>query len=124
MLQRETKVVVTDNTWVVEAKIIGMIGTMSKQVSIGDVVTVSIQKVTSTSSLKPWQLSKALIVRVKKEIRRKDGTYIRFGDNAVVLLDIDTKGALKPRGKRVFWPLPKELREHHKDVTSLAPEVI
>ena len=124
MLQRESLVNVIDNTWALQAKVIGMIGTMEKEVGIGDIVTVSIQKSSPTSTLRPGQVSKALIVRTKKEMKRADGTYIRFGDNAVIILDIDTKWAMKPKGKRVFWPVPKELRTHYKEVTNIAQEVI
>ena len=124
MLQRESLVHVADNTWATEAKVIGMIGTMEKQVSIGDVVTVSIQKASPSSSIQPWQVCKALIVRTRKELRRSDGTYLRFGDNAVVILEVDNKWEMKPKGKRVFGPLPKELREHYKSVTNIAQEVI
>lgn len=124
MLQRESLVVVTDNTGATEAKIIGMLGTMEKQVSVGDIVNVAIQKASPAASVKPGQVCKALVVRTRKEIRRADGTYIRFGDNAVIILDIDNKGEMKPKGKRISGPLPKELREHYKSVTNLAEEVI
>lgn len=124
MLQRESLVVVTDNTGATEAKVIGMLGTMEKQVSIGDVVNVAIQKASPSASVKPGQVCKALVVRTRKEIRRPDGTYIRFGDNAVIILDIDNKGEMKPKGKRISGPLPKELREHYKSVTNLAEEVL
>lgn len=124
MLQRESFVVVTDNTGATEAKIIGMLGTMEKQVSIGDIVNVAIQKASPSASVKAGQVCKALIVRTRKEIRRPDGTYIRFGDNAVIILDVDNKWEMKPKGKRISGPLPKELREHYKSVTNLAQEVI
>ena len=124
MLQRESFVVVTDNTGATEAKIIGMLGTMEKQVSIGDIVNVAIQKATPAASVRPGEVCKALIVRTRKEIRRPDGTYIRFGDNAVIILDVDTKGEMKPKGKRISGPIPKELREHHKSVTNIAEEVV
>jgi large subunit ribosomal protein L14 len=124
MLQRETLVVVTDNTWATEAKIIGIPGPVQRQVGIGDVVNVAIQKASPAASVKPWQVCKALIVRTRKETRRVDGTYIRFGENAVIILDIDAKGEMKPKWKRISWPLPKELREKFKNVTNLAEEVI
>ncbi len=124
MLQRESLVVVTDNTGATLAKVIGMLGTMEKQVSIGDIVNVAIQKASPSASVKPGQVCKALVVRTRKEIRRPDGTYIRFGDNAVIILDVDNKGEMKPKGKRISGPLPKELREHYKSVTNLAEEVL
>ena len=106
MLQRESFVVVTDNTGATEAKVIGMLGTMEKQVSIGDIVNVAIQKASPAASVKAGQVCKALVVRTRKEIRRPDGTYIRFGDNAVVILDVDNKGEMKPKGKRISGKLP------------------
>lgn len=124
MLQRESLVAVVDNTGATEAKVIGMLGTMSRQVGIWDIVIVAIQKATPAASVRPGQVVKALVVRTKKELRRSDGTYIRFGDNAVIVLDIDNKGEMKPKGKRISGPLPKELREHYKSVTNLAEEVI
>lgn len=124
MLQRESIVQVVDNTWATVAKVIGIPGSNKRQVSIGDIVNVAIQKASPASSLKAWQVCKALIVRTKKEMRRTDGTYIRFGDNAVVIMDIDAKWEIKPKGKRVSGPLPKELREKYKTVTNIAEEVI
>jgi large subunit ribosomal protein L14 len=124
MLQRETLVVVTDNTWATEAKIIGIPGPVQRQVGIGDIVNVAIQKASPSASVKPWQVCKALVVRTRKETRRSDGTYIRFWENAVIILDVDAKWEMKPKGKRISWPLPKELREKFKNVTNLAEEVI
>lgn len=124
MLQRETIVQVVDNTWATVAKIIGIPGSNKRQVWIGDIVNVAIQKASATASLKAWEVCKALVVRTKKEIGRTDGTYIRFGDNAVVIMDIDAKWEMKPKGKRVSGPLPKELREKYKTVTNIAEEVI
>ena len=124
MLQRESIVQVIDNTWAIVAKIIGIPGSNKRQVFVGDIVNVAIQKATPMSSLKAWQVCKALIVRTKKEMRRSDGTYIRFGDNAVVIMDIDTKWEMKPKWKRVSGPLPKELRDVYKTVTNIAEEVI
>lgn len=124
MLQRESFVVVTDNTGATEAKVIGIPGPVQRQVGIGDIVNVAIQKASPAASVKPGQVCKALIVRTRKETRRSDGSYIRFGDNAVIILDIDAKGEMKPKGKRISGPLPKELREKFKSVTNLAEEVI
>lgn len=124
MLQRESFVVVTDNTGATVAKIIGIPGPVQRQVGIGDIVNVAIQKASPSASVKKWQVVKALVVRTRKETRRNDGTYIRFGENAVIILDVDNKWEMKPKGKRISGPLPKELREKFKSVTNLAEEVI
>ncbi len=124
MLQRESIVLVVDNTWATVAKIIGIPGSNKRQAFVGDIVSVAIQKATPSSSLRPGDVAKALIVRTKKEMRRSDWTYIRFGDNAVVIMDIDARGEIKPKWRRVSWPLPKELREKYKTVTNISEEVI
>jgi large subunit ribosomal protein L14 len=124
MLQRESLVNVVDNTWATVAKIVGIPGPVQRQVGIGDVVNVAIQKASPSASVKVWQVCKALIVRTRKETRRLDGSYIRFWDNAVIILDIDTKGEMKPKWKRITWPIPKELREKFKSVTNIAEEVV
>lgn len=124
MLLRESIVIVTDNTGATVAKVVGIPGSNKKQAILGDIVNVSIQKASPASSLKAWQVCKAVVVRTRKEIRRSDGSYIRFGDNAVVILDIDAKGEIKPKGKRVSGPVAKELRERYKTITNIAEEVI
>jgi len=124
MLQRESIVQVVDNTWATVAKVIGIPGSNKRQAFLGDIVNVAIQKSSPSSSLRPGSVAKALIVRTKKEIRRPDGTYIRFGDNAVVIMDIDARWEIKPKGKRISGPLPKELREKYKTVTNISEEVI
>ncbi|MEQ8807963.1 MAG: 50S ribosomal protein L14, partial [Imperialibacter sp.] len=89
--------------------------------SIGDKIVVSVKSSISSSSLKKGTVSKAVIVRTKKEIRRKDGSYIRFEDNAAVLLT----GNDEPRGTRIFGPVARELREKQfMKIVSLAPEVL
>lgn len=126
MLQRESIVVVTDNTWAKRALIIGIPnGTKKKTARVGDIVVVVIKSASSTWIVKKAQVMRAMVVRTKKEIARKDGTYIRFGDNAVILLDIDDKGQLNPKGKRIFGPIAKEIRAMgRKDISNMAPEVI
>lgn len=124
MLLRESIINVTDNTGATVAKVVGIPWSNKKQALLGDIVNVSIQKATPASSLKVWQVCKAVIVRTRKEIRRPDGTYVRFGDNAVVILDIDAKGEIKPKGKRVAGPVAKELRVNFKSITNIAEEVI
>ena len=121
MIQHETKVLVVDNSGAKEALVFGIIKGNSKSATVGDVVNVAIKKVLPNGNLKKWDTSRAVIVRTVKEIRRKDGTYLRFGDNAVALISKEGK----PLWKRIFWPVARELREKwFKDLASLADEVI
>ena len=92
-----------------------------KYASIGDIIVVTVKKSVSGGTLKKGTVSKAVIVRTRKEIRRKDGSYIRFDDNAAVLID----NQLEPTGTRVFGPVGRELREKKfMKIVSLAPEVV
>ena len=95
-------------------------GTKRRYASVGDVIVVSIKSVIPSSDVKKGAVSKALIVRTKKEIRRADGSYIRFDDNACVLLN----NAGEIRGSRIFGPVARELRAANMKVVSLAPEVL
>lgn len=126
MLQTESVVVVADNTGAKTALIMTIPkGTRKKVARIGDIVVVAVQNATSTGIVKKWQVMRAMVVRTRKEIRRNDWTYLRFGDNAIILLDIDAKGELKPKGKRIFWPIAREIRElWYKDISNIAEEVI
>ena len=126
MLIRESMVVVTDNTGAKKAKIIGIPwGTGKKKATVGDYVVVAIKEASPSWSVKKWQVVRWLIVRTRKEVGRKDGTYVRFGDNAIVIVDVDAKGELKPKGKRIFWPIVKEIRNlWYKAVSNMAEEVI
>lgn len=123
MVQRETRLTVADNSGAKIAKIFGIPGgSKRKYAGIGDVVTVSIQKALPNGAIKRHEVSKAVIVRVHKEYRRKDGTYIRFDDNAAVLIDPKSKA---PKGTRIFGPVARELKEKGFDkIVSLAPEVL
>ncbi|MEI6425822.1 MAG: 50S ribosomal protein L14 [Candidatus Absconditabacteria bacterium] len=125
MLKTESVVVVADNTGVKKAKIIRILkSSMATTARIGDRVVVAVQEVMSTSSIKKGDVAQGIIVRVRKEIGRKDGTYIRFGDNAIVLMSKDAKGEIKPIGKRIFGPVARELRElGYKNITNMAEEV-
>ena len=122
MIQTESKLTVCDNSGAREAKCIRVLGgTRRRYASVGDVIVVAVQNVIPSSELKKGAVSKALIVRTKKEIRRADGSYIRFDENAAVLIKDDHT----PRGTRIFGPVARELRE--KDfmkIVSLAPEVL
>ena len=122
MIQQETKLKVADNSGakVVQCfKVLG--GSKRRYASIGDVVVVSVKTSIPGGMVKKGDVSRAVIVRVAKELRRKDGSYIRFDDNAAVLVS-DNK---EPKGTRVFGPVARELREkRYMKILSLAPEVI
>ena len=123
MVQRESELTVADNRGAKIAKIFGIPGGSKRRYAyVGDVVNVSIQKAIPNGALKKHEVCKAVIVRVHKEYRRKDGTYIRFDDNACVLIDPKNK---TPRGTRIFGPVARELKEKGFDkIVSLAPEVL
>ena len=123
MIQQESRCKVADNSGAKEVLVIRVLGgTKKRYASIGDKIVVSIKDATPNGSVKKGQVSKAVVVRTKKEIRRKDGSYIRFDDNACVLLD-GTSGEMK--GTRVFGPVARELREKQfMKIVSLAPEVL
>ncbi len=123
MIQRESNLTVADNSGAKIAKVIGMFGASKrKYAKIGDVVTVAVQKALPNAPIKKHEVCKGVVVRVHKEYRRKDGTYIRFDDNAVVLIDIKNKA---PKGTRIFGPVARELKEKGFDkIVSLAPEVL
>jgi large subunit ribosomal protein L14 len=122
MIQQESRLGVADNSGAKEVLVIRVLGgTKKRYASIGDKVVVTVKSALSSSSMKKGTVSKAVIVRTKKEIRRKDGSYIRFDDNACVLLNTQDE----PRGSRIFGPVARELRD--KDfmrIVSLAPEVL
>ena len=121
MIQALTKLTVADNSGAREAMCIRVLGgTGRRYASVGDVIVVAVQNVLPTSDLQKGAVSKALVVRTKKEIRRPDGSYIRFDDNACVLLN----NAGELRGSRIFGPVARELRAVNMKVVSLAPEVL
>lgn len=121
MVQVETRLTVCDNSGAKDALCIRVLGgTKRRYASVGDVIVVSVKNVLPSSELKKGTVSKALIVRTKKEIRRADGSYIRFDDNACVLLT--NTGDL--RASRIFGPVARELRAVNMKVVSLAPEVL
>ena len=122
MIQQESRVKVTDNSGAKEILCIRVLGGTGKRyASIGDQIVGSVKHATPQGGVKKGQVVKAVMVRVKKEIRRKDGSYIRFDDNACVL--IDENGQMK--GTRVFGPVARELRDNDfMKVVSLAPEVL
>ena len=122
MVQQESRLKVADNTGAKEVLTIRVLGgTKKRYASIGDKVVVTVKSALSSSNMKKGTVSKAVIVRTKKEIRRKDGSYIRFEDNAAVLLNNNDE----PRGTRIFGPVARELREKQfMKIISLAPEVL
>ena len=123
MIQAESRLTVADNSGAREALCIRVLGgTKRRYASVGDVIVVSVKNVIPSSDIKKGAVSKALIVRTKKEIRRADGSYIRFDDNAAVILDADGEN---PRGTRIFGPVARELRDMgYMKIVSLAPEVL
>ena len=102
MLKQESRVVVADNTQAKRAQIIRVKKGNTRTATVGDIVVVTIKEASPTASVKKGQVVPAVVVRVRKEIARPDGTYVRFGDNAVILLTKDAKGNLNPIGKRDF----------------------
>ena len=122
MLQQESRLRVADNTGAKEVLTIRVLGgTKRRYASIGDKIVVTVKEATPNGSIKKGQVSTAVVVRTKKEIRRPDGSYIRFDENACVLLD--AQGEM--RGTRVFGPVARELLERKfMKIISLAPEVL
>ena len=122
MLQQESRLGVADNSGAKEVLVIRVLGGTGKRyASIGDKIVVSVKSALSSSSMIKGTVSRAVVVRTKREIRRKDGTYIRFEDNAAVLLNANDE----PRGTRIFGPVARELREAgFMKIVSLAPEVL
>jgi len=126
MLKVQSVVVIADNTGVKKAMIIRILKwSNADSAMIGDRVMLAVREASPTSSIKKWEVAQGLIVRVRKEIRRSDGTYVRFADNAAILMSKDAKGEVKPIGKRIFGPVARELRQMgYKNVTSMAEETV
>lgn len=121
MIQSESRLTVADNSGAKEALCIHVLGgTGRRYASVGDIIVVSVKSVIPSSDVKKGTVSKAVIVRTKKEVRRPDGSYIRFDDNACVLLN----NAGELRGTRIFGPVARELRATNMKIVSLAPEVL
>ena len=122
MLQMQSNLTVADNSGAKLAQVIKVLGGSHRRYAgIGDVVVVAIKEAIPTSTIKEGSVEKAVIVRVSKEYRRPDGTYIRFDDNACVIVDADKN----PKGKRIFGPVARELRDmDFMKIISLAPEVL
>ena len=122
MIQQESRLAVADNSGAKEVLCIRVLGgTKRRYASVGDKVVVSVKHAMPAGNVKKGQVVKAVVVRTSKEIRRADGSYIRFDDNAVVLLN----QADEMRGTRIFGPVARELRENnYMKIVSLAPEVL
>ena len=122
MIQEMTRLKVADNTGARELKVIHIMGGSVRRVGhVGDVVVASVKTASPHGSIKKSEVVKAVVVRAAKEWRREDGSYIRFDDNAAVLLANDGD----PRGTRIFGPVARELREKgYMKIVSLAPEVL
>ncbi|GAP71019.1 LSU ribosomal protein L14P [Bacteroidales bacterium 6E] len=121
MIQQETRCNVADNSGAKEVLCIRVLGgTRKRYARIGDTIVVSVKSAIPGSDVKKGAVSKAIVVRTKKEVRRNDGSYIRFDDNAVVLLN----NAGEMRGTRIFGPVARELRDQNMKIISLAPEVL
>ncbi|MBI5829427.1 MAG: 50S ribosomal protein L14 [Chloroflexi bacterium] len=123
MIQQESRLVVADNTGARELLVIRVLGGSTRRYgSVGDVVVATVKEATPQGSVKKSEVVKAVIVRVSKEYRRDDGSYIRFDDNAAVIIDADGEN---PRGTRIFGPVARELREKgYMKIVSLEPEVL
>ena len=122
MLQMQSKLNVADNSGAKLVQVIKVLGGSHRRYAgIGDIVVVAVKEAIPTSTIKEGTVQKAVIVRVAKEYRRPDGTYIRFDDNACVIVDADKN----PKGKRIFGPVARELRDmDFMKIISLAPEVL
>ena len=121
MIQQESRCAVADNSGAKEVLCIRVLGgTRKRYASIGDTIVVTVKSAMPNGEVKKGTVSRAIVVRTKKEVRREDGSYIRFDDNAVVLLN--STGEI--RGTRIFGPVARELREKNMKIISLAPEVL
>ncbi|MCU0417347.1 MAG: 50S ribosomal protein L14 [Cytophagaceae bacterium] len=122
MIQQESRLTVADNSGAKEVLVIRVLGGTGKRyASVGDKIVVTVKSALSSSNMKKGTVSKAVIVRTTKEVKRSDGSYIRFSDNAAVLLNNNDE----PRGTRIFGPVARELRDKQfMKIVSLAPEVL
>jgi large subunit ribosomal protein L14 len=121
MIQIRSRLDVADNTGARMATMIGVIGKASSTARIGDVITANVKEASSGGSVKKGDVVRAVVVRTKQSIRREDGSYLRFDNNAIVIIDKDQN----PKGTRIFGPVARELREKNfMKIISLAPEVL
>ncbi|MBE0700455.1 MAG: 50S ribosomal protein L14 [Acholeplasmataceae bacterium] len=122
MIQQESRLVVADNSGAKEVLVIKVLGgTRRRYANIGDIIVVTVKKASPAGLVKKGEVLKAVIVRTKQGLRRTDGSYIKFDENAAVIIKDD----LNPRGTRIFGPVARELREKNfMKIVSLAPEVL
>jgi large subunit ribosomal protein L14 len=122
MIQEETNLVAADNSGAKKIRCIRVLGGSGRRyATVGDIIVVTVKSAIPGGGVKKGEVSKAVIVRTKKEFRRPDGSYIRFDENAAVLINQN----LEPRGTRIFGPVARELREKaFMKIVSLAPEVL
>ena len=121
MIQIRSRLDVADNTGARMATMIGVIGKQTPYASVGDVITCNVKEASANGTVKKGEVVRAVIVRTKQPVKRDDGSYLRFDNNAIVIIDKD----LNPRGTRIFGPVARELREKNfMKIISLAPEVL
>ena len=121
MIQQESRLIVADNSGAKEALCIRVLGgTRKRYASLGDTIVVAVKGVIPSSDIKDGTVTRAIVVRVKKEVRRPDGSYVRFDDNACVLVN----NAGEIRGSRIFGTVAREIRKTNMKIISLAPEVL
>ncbi len=122
MIQTESRLVVTDNSWAKEVLCIKVLGWSKRRyASVGDIIVCTVKKASPDGAVKKKKVVKAVVVRTAKEIRRPDGSYLRFDDNACVIVDDDGN----PKGTRIFGPVARELKSRgYNKIVSLAPEVL
>ncbi len=121
MIQLRSRLDVADNTGARMATMIGVIGKPTLYALVGDVITCNVKEASASGTVKKGDVVRAVVVRTKQPVRREDGSYLRFDNNAIVIIDKD----LNPRGTRIFGPVARELREKNfMKIISLAPEVL
>lgn len=120
MIQLRSKLHIADNTGAKSARMIRRLGQSKKTASIGDVIVCHVKESTPQASVKKGEVVRAVVVRTKAPLHRRDGSSLRFDNNAVVIIDINGN----PRGTRIFGPIARELRRKYMKIISLAPEVI
>ncbi len=122
MIQAGTRLKIADNTGAKEIECISVLGRSTQRYAVvGDVISASVKEAQPRGTVKKKEVVRAVIVRTRENIRREDGSSIRFSENAAVIIDANTK---EPRGTRIFGPIPRELRAGYMKIISLAPEVL
>ena len=120
MIQLRSRIEVADNTGAKKARMIRRLGQNKKSASVGDVIVCHVKESSTDAAIKKGTVVRAVVVRTKAPIRRRDGSYLRFDENAIVILNDDGT----PRGTRIFGPVARELRAKFMRIISLAPEVL